>query len=174
MIPGYGKTQLVQSVFAAVVSLAVAGGVACSDGPSNIPTATETEEVPVAAQQGGGVAADSEMAGVMAVLPAYPGRIVSEIGAAQGPDRVGAAFYTKDTPEQVILFFEEELRAAGWVSTGPAKTTTSQPKLDGTSASGVSEEFAKPGFRLFVTAGVTYKDPSQFQTLYGLVLDRVK
>ena len=60
------------------------------------------------------------------------------------------------------------------MSTGPATTTTSQPKLDGTSASGVSEEFAKPGFRLFVTAGVTYKDPSQFQTLYGLVLDRVK
>lgn len=60
------------------------------------------------------------------------------------------------------------------MSTGPATTTTSQPKLDGTSASGVSEKFAKRGFRLFVTAGVTYKDPSQFQTLYGLVLDRVK
>lgn len=133
-------------------------------GSAAIPTKTGHDELDPPA----------ELASELEKLPAHPGRVISEAGAAQGPDRVGAAFYTKDTPEQVILFFEEELRAAGWVSTGPAKTTTSQPKLDGTSASGVSEEFAKPGFRLFVTAGVTYKDPSQFQTLYGLVLDRVK
>lgn len=86
-----------------------------------------------------------ELVAYFAMLPVYAGSIVNQSGAAQGSDRVGGAFWTKDRPEAVIEFYQKELDSSGWTSTGPAKRLNSTPKLDGTTTSGISEVFTKPG-----------------------------
>ncbi len=143
----------------------------CSDSRTVITNPTAPASTPTARDE---LDPEPGLAAELALLPVYPNWIVNEPGAMQGTDRLGAAFFTNDSPEQVLRFFEARLESSGWAATAPAKSTTSQLKLDGTAATGLSEEFTKPGFRLLVSAGPTSKSPARYQTAIGLVLDRVK
>ncbi len=106
-------------------------------------------------------------------LPQLPGSVADEINIYTGGPVLEAVYWAKDTPTNVVGFFQREMSLLGWQAQGSVSVAPPQPNAKDAGTTGLSLTFVKHSFRVTVGVGENIaKDAARGTTRIGILIER--
>lgn len=159
---------------AAIVSVAIGLAIFAYQGRAGTDEArSEPSHGADVANVGGASEPPSEFRAVRDSLPLYPGA-VPDAEVYTGGQEASFSFWTKDTPSEVISFFEREIPIGGWNAIDLVKTSLAEAtEKDPAPTPVLSQRFERGSFQVTVSAGENFvKDPERGTTWIAISIQQ--